>query len=113
MIIEWKKRDDCWTSIGILSKKHGKRSFIEAQILMDTQFYHEILRGYTIGLDRIPEVRTLRKKIEHIANHGDPSQWSKELSKYWMDEDTGLAGTLYVDGHVRVYNGNKTSLPKR
>ena len=69
--------------------------------------------GKTIGLDRIPEVRTLRKKIEHIANHGDPSQWSKELSKYWMDEDTGLAGTLYVDGHVRVYNGNKTSLPKR
>ena len=69
--------------------------------------------GKTIGLDRIPEVKTLRKKIEHIANHADPSRWSKELSKYWMEEDTDMAGTLYVDGHVRVYNGSKTSLPKR
>ncbi len=29
-----------------------------------------------------------------------------------MEEDSELAGTLYVDGHVRVYNGNKTS-PER
>jgi hypothetical protein len=69
--------------------------------------------GKTVGLDRIPEVRTLRGKIEHIADHGKPSEWSRELSIHWMEEEPELAGTLYIDGHVRIYNGGKTSLPKR
>lgn len=69
--------------------------------------------GKAIGLDRIPEIRTLRKKVKYITNHGEPEQWSKELSKYWMEEDPELAGILYVDGHVRVYSGSKTPLPKR
>ncbi|MZG88388.1 hypothetical protein GC245_14245, partial [Staphylococcus aureus] len=30
-----------------------------------------------------------------------------------MEEDPELAGILYVDGHVRVYSGSKTPLPKR
>ncbi len=30
-----------------------------------------------------------------------------------MEEYPEMAGILYVDGHVRVYSGNKTSLPKR
>lgn len=69
--------------------------------------------GKTIGLGRIPEVRTLRSKVEYITSHGKPEEWSKELSGYWMAEDPELAGILYVDGHVRVYSGIKTSLPKR
>ncbi|MCF6149766.1 MAG: hypothetical protein E3K37_14015 [Candidatus Kuenenia sp.] len=36
-----------------------------------------------IGLDRIPEVRTLRGKVEYITSHGKPEEWSKELSRYW------------------------------
>ncbi len=30
-----------------------------------------------------------------------------------MDDDPELAGTLYVDGHVRLYHGKKTELPRR
>ncbi len=69
--------------------------------------------GKSLGLDRIPEVKTLREKIKHMATTGDVDAWEKELSSYWMKEDTNAAGTLYIDGHVRVYRGSKTKLPKR
>ena len=35
----------------------------------------------------------------------------KELSKTWRENDPDAAGYLYVDGHVRVYNGNQANLP--
>jgi hypothetical protein len=69
--------------------------------------------GKLIGLDRIPEVKTLRQKIAYIATYGDIERWGKELAEYWMEEDPDLAGIIYVDGHVRVYHGHKTNLPKR
>jgi len=30
-----------------------------------------------------------------------------------MEQNPELAGTLYVDGHVRLYHGELTKLPKR
>ena len=69
--------------------------------------------GKVIGLDRVPEVRTLREKVCVMAATGNPQAWMKELSKTWMDNDPEEAGYLYVDGHVRVYNGDKANLPRR
>ena len=69
--------------------------------------------GKVIGLDRIPEVRTLREKIGLLAAGGKTEQWMKELSSTWMDADPEEAGYLYVDGHVRVYHGTGTLLPRR
>jgi hypothetical protein len=69
--------------------------------------------GKVIGLDRVPEVRTLREKIALMAATGDPEAWMKELSKTWMDGDPDAAGYLYVDGHVRVYHGELATLPRR
>jgi hypothetical protein len=69
--------------------------------------------GKVIGLDRVPEVRTLREKIALMATTGDPGAWMKELSKSWMEGDPEEAGYLYVDGHVRVYNGELATLPRR
>jgi hypothetical protein len=69
--------------------------------------------GKVIGLDRVPEVRTLREKITIMASTGTPNAWMKELSKSWMEDDPDEAGYLYVDGHVRVYNGNQALLPRR
>jgi prepilin-type processing-associated H-X9-DG protein len=69
--------------------------------------------GKIIGLDRIPEVRTLREKVKMITDQGSPDAWSKQLAQYWMEQDPDRAGILYVDGHVRVYHGSQTSLPKR
>jgi prepilin-type processing-associated H-X9-DG protein len=69
--------------------------------------------GKVIGLDRVPEVRTLREKIALMAVTGNPAAWMKELAKSWMENDPGEAGYLYVDGHVRVYHGDKANLPRR
>jgi prepilin-type processing-associated H-X9-DG protein len=69
--------------------------------------------GKVIGLDRVPEVRTLREKIAMMAATGDPGAWMKELSKNWLDGDPTQAGYLYVDGHVRVYHGELATLPRR
>ncbi|MBF0406677.1 MAG: hypothetical protein HQM10_04940 [Candidatus Riflebacteria bacterium] len=69
--------------------------------------------GKLIGLDRVPEVRTLREKITEMALNGDPVGWMKYLAKAWMEDESDEAGYLYIDGHVRVYNGNKAILPRR
>ncbi|MBI5753755.1 hypothetical protein HZA40_01270, partial [Candidatus Peregrinibacteria bacterium] len=69
--------------------------------------------GKLVGLDRIPEVKILREKLKILSQQGSPADWSRELGRFWMEEDPGLAGILYIDGHVRVYHGNQTALPKR
>lgn len=69
--------------------------------------------GKVIGLDRVPEVRTLRQKVAVMAAAGDPGAWMHELAKSWMDDDPEEAGYLYVDGHVRVYHGKLANLPRR
>jgi transposase len=68
--------------------------------------------GNLLGLDRIPEVRTLRNKLHFLAREGQPQQWSAELCRQWMEAAPEQAGTLYIDGHVRVYNGDQTPLPR-
>ncbi len=69
--------------------------------------------GKAVGLDRVPEVRTLREKIATMAEQGTPRQWMQELSRQWMEADPREAGYLYVDGHVRVYHGTGALLPRR
>lgn len=68
--------------------------------------------GFLLGLDRIPEVRTLREKIKHLSTTGQVKEWASALSQQWMEADPEAVGTLYVDGHVQVYHG-KNKLPKR
>lgn len=68
--------------------------------------------GKVLGLDRIPEVKTLREKIGHLSNSENPVQWAAELSVQWMQSDPERAAILYIDGHVRVYSGGQTKLPR-
>ncbi|TXL06366.1 hypothetical protein BMR07_07495 [Methylococcaceae bacterium CS1] len=68
--------------------------------------------GKLIGLDRIPEVRTLRSKIKQLTQDEGPQQWSEALCKEWMQSAPEQASILYIDGHVRVYNGQQTKLPR-
>jgi len=65
-----------------------------------------------LGLDRTPEVKTYRKKIFHLAHEGKIQEWSAILCQEWMSENPEHASSLYIDGHVRVYHGNKANLPK-
>lgn len=70
--------------------------------------------GRLLGLDRIPEVRTLREKLSVLCSQdASVRQWSSRLAREWMEAAPETAGTLYVDGHVRVYHGQLTQLPRR
>ena len=68
--------------------------------------------GQLLGLDRIPEVRTLREKLGLLAEQNKSQEWNAVLCHRWMKAAPDMAGTLYVDGHVRVYNGSQTQLPR-
>jgi hypothetical protein len=69
--------------------------------------------GKTIGLDRIPEVKTLRNRIVQFCQKSDINKWSMKLSKDWMEENPELSAVLYIDGHIKLYYGHETSPPKR
>ena len=72
--------------------------------------------GKLLGLDRVPEVRCLRQKLRQLSQAQDekaPDIWAGLLSQDWMEQEPELAGTLYVDGHVRLYHGKQTELPRR
>jgi len=59
-------------------------------------------------------VRTLRGKLKRLCeNWGRALQWNAELAKEWIAQST-LASELffYCDGHVRVYHGAHTQLPR-
>ncbi|MCP4271928.1 MAG: hypothetical protein GY781_08170, partial [Gammaproteobacteria bacterium] len=68
--------------------------------------------GKILGLDRIPEVRTLREKLKILSKEGKSAQWGADLCSQWMAADPDSAATLYIDGHVRVYHGTQTKLPR-
>lgn len=68
--------------------------------------------GKLLGLDRIPEAKTLREKIGCLSSNYQPSRWSGQLGRQWMETNPPDGGLLYVDGHVRVYSGQQSKLPK-
>jgi hypothetical protein len=72
--------------------------------------------GKLLGLDRLPEVKTLRTKIGILCQEeGQAALWQSQLAKEWMEgaqsQDPAL-GVFYVDGHVRVYHGKQGPLPR-
>jgi transposase len=69
--------------------------------------------GKLLGLDRIPEVKCLREKMDGISADKAAEKWAAHLSKKWMETNPETVGTYYIDGHVRVYNGKLTKLPRR
>jgi transposase len=63
--------------------------------------------GRILGLDRICEVKTLRRKLDHLAAKNQAVLFGQELAKIRIQSREGTLGFLYVDGHVRVYNGKR------
>jgi len=69
--------------------------------------------GNLLGLDRIPEVRTLRQKLEILCRQtGLAMRWNTELAREWIAGQRESEMVFYVDGHVRVYSGDLTALPR-
>lgn len=68
--------------------------------------------GVLLGLDRAPEVKTLRRKLWELAARRQSTQFSRRLAERWVQENADAVGLLYVDGHVRPYHGTAHTLPK-
>jgi hypothetical protein len=69
--------------------------------------------GKLLGLDRIPEVRTLRAKLKLLCQDlGRALRWNAELAREWMAGQDASELYFYCDGHVRVYHGEQTALPR-
>ncbi len=67
--------------------------------------------GRVLGLDRAPEVKTLRRKLARLAAAGRAAQFGQALAQQRVAARGAALGFLYIDGHVRVYHG-KHALPK-
>jgi hypothetical protein len=68
--------------------------------------------GIILGLDRAPEVKTLRQKINEMGLRNKAGDFMAFLTQRWADQDQDILGFVYIDGHVRPYNGRKHKLPK-
>src|SRR5674476_452170 len=67
--------------------------------------------GRVLGLDRAPEVKTLRRKLSELAGHGRGALLQAALGRHHATARPDAMGFLYLDGHVRVYTGTR-ELPK-
>ncbi len=61
--------------------------------------------GRLLGLDRAPEVKTLRRKLSRLADFGKAEEFGRKLAQKRIARRGRMMGFLYVDGHVRVYHG--------
>lgn len=68
--------------------------------------------GLVLGLDRSPEVRTVRRKLAELGGRGQALELQAVFARRWAEEQPELLGFLYIDGHVRPYNGRTHRLPK-
>jgi transposase len=67
--------------------------------------------GRVLGLDRAPEVKTLRRRLARLAACQRAAQFGQALAQERVARRGQTLGFLYVDGHVRVYHGQHR-LPK-
>jgi transposase len=67
--------------------------------------------GRLLGLDRAPEVKTLRRKLARLAGLGRATELGRALARRRVAAQGQSLGFLYVDGHVRVYHGQR-EIPK-
>jgi hypothetical protein len=69
--------------------------------------------GLLLGLDRAPEVKTLRRKLAEMGQRGLAWTFMRRFTERWAKAEPQDLALLYVDGHVRPYNGRKHALPKQ
>ena len=72
--------------------------------------------GRVLGLDRAPEVKTIRRKIGFLAEAGRAGDWITAMAIVHAAARPEQTAVLYVDGHVRAYQGTrkvaKTHVPR-
>jgi transposase-like protein len=63
--------------------------------------------GRVLGLDRAPEVKTIRRKLAGLAAAGKAAELQLALARHHAAASPGTLGFLYVDGHTRAYFGKR------
>ena len=63
--------------------------------------------GRVLGLDRAPEVKTIRRKLGELAAAGKAAELVMALARRHAAARADALGFLYVDGHARVYYGTR------
>ena len=72
--------------------------------------------GRIIGLDRIPETKCLRNKIDVFTQQEKSWELNKLLIDQWYkqdEQDEQHELFFYIDGHVRIYYGDAANLPAK
>ncbi len=63
--------------------------------------------GRVLGLDRAPEVKTIRRKLGELAARGKGEQLQMALARHHAAARPDELGFLYIDGHTRAYFGTR------
>lgn len=66
----------------------------------------EIL-GRLLGLDRSPEIKTLRRKLRELGQRCLAHEFLRQVAQQITRQCKNVLGYLYVDGHVRLYHGGR------
>jgi hypothetical protein len=64
--------------------------------------------GRVLGLDRAPEVKTIRRKLGELAAAGTAADLIMALARRHAAARPEALGFLHIDGHARVYYGTRT-----
>jgi lambda repressor-like predicted transcriptional regulator len=63
--------------------------------------------GRVLGLDRAPEVKTIRRKLGELAAAGKAAELIMALARRHAAARPDALGFLHIDGHARVYHGTR------
>ena len=63
--------------------------------------------GRVLGLDRAPEMKTLRGKMKELASREKSLEFMRLLARRRTQVHSDVQAYLYIDGHVRVYSGKE------
>jgi len=63
--------------------------------------------GRVLGLDRAPEVKTIRRKLAELAAAGKAAELQLALARHHAATRPDALGFLYIDGHTRAYFGKR------
>ena len=69
--------------------------------------------GRSLGLDRIPEVKCIRKKIHFLTQQNKAIQLNNLLIKEWYNPDENKAEFILIDNHNCKYYGEEANLTKK
>ena len=63
--------------------------------------------GRVLGLDRAPEVKTIRRKLGELAAAGKAADLQMAIAGHHAAARPDTLGFLYIDGHTRAYFGKR------